>query len=78
MLEFVFYNHKFGFCTQGLDYQLRTNQHQCLDTQTKDKLVSSEVRPVVENAVYTKLLEWLEEHPNDAKFIINKIFCCGY
>lgn len=42
-------------------------------SQTKDKLVSSEVRPVVENAVYTKLLEWLEEHPTEAKLIINKV-----
>lgn len=42
-------------------------------SQTKDKLVSSEVRPVVESAVYTKLLEWFEEHPNEAKTIISKI-----
>jgi len=35
-------------------------------SQTKDKLVSSEVRPVVESAVYTKLLEWFEEHPTEA------------
>lgn len=42
-------------------------------SQTKDKLVSSEVRPVVENAVYTKVLEWFEEHPSEAKLIINKI-----
>ena len=42
-------------------------------SQTKDKLVSSEVRPVVENAIYTKLLEWFEEHPIEAKMIINKV-----
>ncbi|RTK92991.1 MAG: DNA topoisomerase (ATP-hydrolyzing) subunit B [Rickettsiales bacterium] len=42
-------------------------------SQTKDKLVSSEVRPVVESAVYTKLLEWFEEHPADAKIIVAKI-----
>ncbi len=42
-------------------------------SQTKDKLVSSEVRPIVEGAVYTKILEWFEEHPSDAKIIINKI-----
>lgn len=42
-------------------------------SQTKDKLVSSEVRPVVESAVYTKLLEWFEEHPIDAKTVIGKI-----
>ncbi|CAK6518805.1 DNA topoisomerase (ATP-hydrolyzing) subunit B [Rickettsia helvetica] len=42
-------------------------------SQTKDKLVSSEVRPVVENAIYTKVLEWFEEHPAGAKAIIAKI-----
>ncbi|MFK7968297.1 MAG: DNA topoisomerase (ATP-hydrolyzing) subunit B [Rickettsiaceae bacterium] len=42
-------------------------------SQTKDKLVSSEVRPVVENAIFTKLLEWFEEHPTEAKLIINKV-----
>ncbi|KJV80480.1 DNA gyrase, B subunit [Rickettsia hoogstraalii str. RCCE3] len=42
-------------------------------SQTKDKLVSSEVRPVVENAVYTKVLEWFEEHPAESKAIIAKI-----
>ncbi len=43
-------------------------------SQTKDKLVSSEVRPVVESGVYSKLLEWFEEHPNEAKIIVNKVF----
>lgn len=42
-------------------------------SQTKDKLVSSEVRSVVETAVNSKMLQWLEERPNDAKIIINKI-----
>jgi len=42
-------------------------------SQTKDKLVSSEVRPVVENAIYSKLLEWFEEHPTEAKLIMNKV-----
>ncbi|MFN7037966.1 MAG: DNA topoisomerase (ATP-hydrolyzing) subunit B [Alphaproteobacteria bacterium] len=42
-------------------------------SQTKDKLVSSEVRPVVEGLVNDKLSEWLEEHPSEAKLIINKV-----
>jgi DNA gyrase subunit B len=42
-------------------------------SQTKDKLVSSEVRPVVESLVGEKLAQWLEEHPADAKKIAQKI-----
>jgi len=42
-------------------------------SQTKDKLVSSEVRPVVESLVADKLGQWLEEHPADAKVIVNKV-----
>ena len=42
-------------------------------SQTKDKLVSSEVRPVVEQVVSDKLEQWLEEHPADAKQIIGKV-----
>ncbi|MBN9365292.1 MULTISPECIES: DNA topoisomerase (ATP-hydrolyzing) subunit B [unclassified Devosia] len=42
-------------------------------SQTKDKLVSSEVRPVVENGVNDKLQQWLEEHPAEAKSVVGKV-----
>ncbi len=42
-------------------------------SQTKDKLVSSEVRPIVENIVSDQLGAWLEEHPADAKTIVRKV-----
>ncbi|MGO1119011.1 DNA topoisomerase (ATP-hydrolyzing) subunit B [Rhodovibrionaceae bacterium A322] len=42
-------------------------------SQTKDKLVSSEVRPVVENVVNDRLQQFFEEHPNEAKQIVGKV-----
>ncbi|HEX9450273.1 MAG TPA: DNA topoisomerase (ATP-hydrolyzing) subunit B [Burkholderiales bacterium] len=42
-------------------------------SQTKDKLVSSEVRPVVEDAISKTLHDWLLERPADAKVIVSKI-----
>src|SRR4029079_11658635 len=44
-----------------------------LSSQTKDKLVSSEVRPVVENVVNDKLQQWFEEHPQEARTVVGKV-----
>ncbi len=43
-------------------------------SQTKDKLVSSEVRAVVEHSVAEKLGQWFEEHPAEARMIVGKAF----
>ena len=43
-------------------------------SQTKDKLVSSEVRPAVENVIGEGLDRWFGEHPAEAKQVIGKIF----
>ncbi|MEK1886736.1 MAG: DNA topoisomerase (ATP-hydrolyzing) subunit B [Phyllobacterium sp.] len=42
-------------------------------SQTKDKLVSSEVRPVVESLVNEALSNWLEEHPAEGKVLVEKV-----
>ena len=43
-------------------------------SQTKDKLVSSEVRPIVEGIVGDRLQQWFEEHPAEAKRIVGKVY----
>src|SRR5205807_5184983 len=42
-------------------------------SQTKDKLVSSEVRPVVEGVINEAMQAWFEEHPSEAKLIVSKV-----
>ncbi len=42
-------------------------------SQTKDKLVSSEVRPIVESSVGEGLSTWFEEHPTEARAIVSKV-----
>src|SRR6478672_304157 len=42
-------------------------------SQTKDKLVSSEVRPAVESAINDRLAAWFEQHPAEAKAIVGKV-----
>ncbi len=43
-------------------------------SQTKDKLVSSEVQPAVQNSIANMLGHWFETHPKEAKLIISKAF----
>ncbi len=42
-------------------------------SQTKDKLVSSEVRPIVDGLIADRLWQWFEEHPQEARAIIGKV-----
>ena len=42
-------------------------------SQTKDKLVSSEIRPIVDGIVADKLSQWFEENPKPARVIVGKV-----
>ncbi|MFQ5355834.1 MAG: DNA topoisomerase (ATP-hydrolyzing) subunit B [Mariprofundaceae bacterium] len=60
-------------CREGLTAVLSVKTHDPkFSSQTKEKLVSSEIRAIVESIASEKISEWMEENPVEAKRIINK------